>query len=416
MTFENCFHSGGKKFFRMGKQLHRPTLDDDSDEEETSDEEDDDEDQDVSSSKKRPSSAAANANLSSDEDDDDDDDEDEDDDDGDDDDDDNEEEEDTKKRKKRSSVRGGGGKRAKVSSFIDEEAEDDDEDEEDDEPYGSHHDPDDVVRKHYTEEDIRKEQMDEEALELMRQQDRRRAAAGFRFGAGDEERSAQEMARDIEDRHRMSRTSVNRSTLAHHPRRTAAGTGGGEERSGGGSAGAPRMVAPSRRDIDVDRPGGPEMITAVNQQSLVPSVADPSLWMVNCVTGKEQELVLQIMNKCVAFARLGKPLGIVGAIAAQTKGKIYIESFGEPAVAEAINSIRGLMMGSLRLVPIQDMTTVMTVVPKKKPGKNMYIVSPPGIHPPLYQYNGFLNTTISSHLTPFTSFPNASNISLVKSQ
>ena len=51
---------------------------------------------------------------------------------------------------------------------------------------------------------------------------------------------------------------------------------------------------------------------------------------------REQEMVLQIMNKCVAFARQGRPLGICGAIAAQAKGKIYIESYTEPAVVEAI--------------------------------------------------------------------------------
>mmetsp|Transcript_42198 Transcript_42198/g.101536 ORF Transcript_42198/g.101536 Transcript_42198/m.101536 type:complete len:839 (-) Transcript_42198:78-2594(-) len=76
---------------------------------------------------------------------------------------------------------------------------------------------------------------------------------------------------------------------------------------------------------------------------------------------------MQIMNKCAAYARQGNPLGIVGAIAAQTKGKIYIESYHEPSVGEAIGGIRGVMAGTARLVPIPDMTTVMTVIPKKKP-------------------------------------------------
>jgi transcription elongation factor SPT5 len=142
------------------------------------------------------------------------------------------------------------------------------------------------------------------------------------------------MARDIEERHRMQRRTVDRSIL--------------------------------ERDDD----GGMETnYSAVAQQSLVPSVSDPSLWMVSCANGKEEELIYQIMNKCSAFARQGRPLAITGAIAAQTKGKIYIESYSEPAVLEAITGIRGLMQYSMRLVPIQDMTTVMTVVPKKKPGK-----------------------------------------------
>ena len=226
-------------------------------------------------------------------------------------------------------------------------------------PYGTHHDPDDVVRKHYTEEDIRKEQMDDEALELMRQQDRRRAQAGNRFV---NERSVEEMAQEIEDRHRMSRTTADRRLGSQ--RRAPPIPGG----SKAGKSGSGSVVRRHQSVLD-DRPGGPEATNAVSQQSLVPSVSDPSLWMISCSTGKEQELVLQIMNKCVAYARQGRPLGICGAIAGQSKGRIYIESYSEPAVVEAITGVRGLLQYTMRLVPIQDMTTVMTVVPKKKPGE-----------------------------------------------
>jgi transcription elongation factor SPT5 len=107
--------------------------------------------------------------------------------------------------------------------------------------------------------------------------------------------------------------------------------------------------------------------TAIAQQSLLPSVSDPNLWMVSCSTGKEQELVYQIMNKCVAHARMGRPLGISAAIAAQSKGRIYVESFHEPSVLEAIQNVRGILFSTLRLVPIGDMTTVLTVTPAKKP-------------------------------------------------
>ena len=84
-------------------------------------------------------------------------------------------------------------------------------------------------------------------------------------------------------------------------------------------------------------------------------------------------MVYQIMNKCIAFARQGRPLGICGAIAAQTKGKIYVESYSEPAVVEAISGVRGLLQYTMRLVPIQDMTTVMTVVASKKPGTFLWL-------------------------------------------
>jgi transcription elongation factor SPT5 len=321
---------GGKFFQRQGKFLRPENADADEDEESS---EDDDEEE---PAPKPKVNNKADANLSSDDDDDDDDDEEE-----------EEEEEDTRKRKK-GGDNGKSSKRVKMSSFFDEEAEDDDEDDEEEEVYGTHHDPDDVVRKHYSKDEIRREQMDEEAREIIRQQDRRRAQAGNRFGRDEDddprakEKSVQDLARDIEDRHRMQRRTVDRSML-DHPQRA------------------------SHVD-DEEQVGGPEVYSAVSQQSLVPSVSDPSLWMISCATGKEQDLIYQLMNKCTAFARQGRPLGICGAIAGQTKGRIYIESFSEPAVVEAIQGVRGLLSYTMRLIPIGDMTTVMTVVPKKRPG------------------------------------------------
>jgi len=289
------------------------------------DDEDDDEDEseDEVSNQRGNATKKSNAKLSSSEDDDDDEEDDE------------EEEEKFRKRKASGKSVGNERKRPKASTFFDEEAEasEDDDEDDDDEPYGTHKDPHDVVKKHYTEEDIRREQMEEAALEIMRQQDRRRAQAGGRFG--DTERSVAEMAQEIEDRHRMQRRTVNRTDYLDQ--------------------------------VNEDT-GGPEYTPAVAQQSLVPSVSDPSLWMVSCATGKEMDLVFQIMNKCIAFARQGRPLGISATVAAQSKGRIYIESFSEPAVMEAILGVRGLLQYTMRLVPIQDMTTVMTVVSKKKMG------------------------------------------------
>jgi transcription elongation factor SPT5 len=123
---------------------------------------------------------------------------------------------------------------------------------------------------------------------------------------------------------------------------------------------------------DVSMGIGDVAMSTVGQQSLLPSVSDPSMWMFGCAAGKEEELVYQIMNKCIAYAKQGKPLGITAAVAAQTKGKIFIESFSEPAVLDAVQGIRNLLTYSKRLVPITDMTTVMNVVRKKKPGTSIY--------------------------------------------
>ncbi len=316
------FRSGGGKFLRPDQ------LDHDDDDDSSSDEEEDV----VVRQKNNDGDDKPSAKLSSDEDGDDDGEGDDDDDEEDDD-----EEEERSKKRRRESGGGGGSKKSKKAAaarnaFFDEEAEASDDDEEDEEAYGTHRDPDDVVRRHYTEEDIRKEQLDEEAEELIRLQDRRRAQAG---GRDLSEADVAEVAREIEERHRMQRSRVDRSVLD------------------GGAGGI----------------GGAEDYGAVAQQSLVPSVSDPSLFMINCSTGKEEELVYQIMNKCAAFARQGRPLGITGAVAAQSKGRIYVEAYEEPAVIEAMEGIRNLMHYTRTKIPISDMTTVMTVRPSKRPVK-----------------------------------------------
>jgi Early transcription elongation factor of RNA pol II, NGN section len=164
-----------------------------------------------------------------------------------------------------------------------------------------------------------------------------------------------EISREIENRHRLQNRRVDRSVLLDRAvpesRAITRPQGGGAAAI---SAGAKSAAAPPIEDMEEEI----GYTQAVAQQSLMPSVSDPSLWMVSCLTGKEQELVFQIMNKCTALARQGRPLGISAAVAAQSKGKIYIESYNEPSVVEAIQGVRGLMQYTMRLVPIGDMTTV----------------------------------------------------------
>lgn len=220
-----------------------------------------------------------------------------------------------------------------ASSLFVEEAEADDDNEEEEEEES---DPHDVVKKHYTEDDIRRENMDDEAQEIIRRQNQRRQKTSLFTSNADVE----DIARQFEERNRREKSFV------------------------------------ERRDIDEVEggQGGRNDLSTVTQQSLLPSVSDPSLWMFKCSTGKEQELVFQIMNKSISFARQGKSLGITSAVAAQSKGRIYIESFSEPGVMEAIDGMRSLLQYTKTLVPINDMTTVMTVQPKKKPVEKNQLV------------------------------------------
>lgn len=344
-----------KKFFRPPPQQLEDDDDDDSDED---DSEEDEEDTPIAAAEPAVSKITANRNGKSirtttntnlsDDDDDDDEDEEEDDDE-----DDEEGEEEVEKNRKRKHGGSSGPSKKKTkaaSSFFDMEAEASDDDD-DEEAYAGGKDS---------------EQMDEEAREIIRQQDRRRAASG-RFG----DRSVADITREIESRHRMQRRTVDRSALLDRAvpetapiireRERDRGVGGGG--GGGGGGGTSASISALHAEAEVG------YTAAVAQQSLVPSVADPSFWMVSCLNGKEQELVFQIMNKCTAHARQGRPLGICAVIAAQSKGKIYVESFSEPAVIEAIKGVRGLLQYTMKLLPIGDMTTVMTVVSKKKPVK-----------------------------------------------
>jgi len=231
-----------------------------------------------------------------------------------------EEEEQPKKRPAPSSSRPS--KRPKASAFLDLEAEASDDDDES------------------VNEDAAGEGMDEETQALIRQQDRRRAQQGANW----DKQSVSEITAGITERHRLGATRIPRSRL-----------------------GDAAPVA-ARRQYTQSVADTPIYAQAVAQQSLVPSVQDPSLWMLSVPTGKEADLVMQLLNKLAAAARnSGQAPGICSAIAAQTRGKIYIEAFGEPAVKDAIQNVRGIMPSTMKLVPVKDMTTVMTVQPTKKP-------------------------------------------------
>ena len=230
------------------------------------------------------------------------------------------------------------------TSFFDEEAEASDDDEDD---------------ERLKDKDISKEYADEETKAMIAQQNRRREREGGwleNIGRGLSDDKAKDdadvarIARELEERHRSQRRVV---------RPAAGGRGLGAREGRGVRAGA------AMEDDDI---GGPSY-GAVSQQSLVPSVSDPNLWMFSVMPKKETELVYQIMNKCVAYAKRGTPLGITSVVTAQTKGKIYVESYSEPAVMEAVQGVRGVLVGTMVKVPLSDMTTVMHVVPKKVPGE-----------------------------------------------
>ncbi|CAK4078924.1 unnamed protein product [Aphanomyces euteiches] len=122
-----------------------------------------------------------------------------------------------------------------------------------------------------------------------------------------------------------------------------------------------------RGNDDEDEDNLESVQSAVAQQSLLPSIQDPRLWVFKCKPGREQHLVLALMNKFLEMSKRGQPLHIKSVVASSSKGFIYVESEREPYAKDAINGIRDIFQWSMKLVPIHEMTSVLTIQSKKTP-------------------------------------------------
>ncbi|TYI92712.1 hypothetical protein E1A91_D02G089700v1 [Gossypium mustelinum] len=105
-----------------------------------------------------------------------------------------------------------------------------------------------------------------------------------------------------------------------------------------------------------------EETTDVEQQALLPSVRDPKLWMVKCAIGRERETAVCLMQK---FIDKGVELQIRSVIALDhLKNYIYIEADKEAHVREAVKGLRNIFPAKIMLVPIREMTDVLSVESK----------------------------------------------------
>ncbi|XP_046987782.1 transcription elongation factor SPT5 [Schistocerca americana] len=111
--------------------------------------------------------------------------------------------------------------------------------------------------------------------------------------------------------------------------------------------------------------GGEEMSDEITQQTLLPGVKDPNLWMVKCRIGEEKNTALLLMRKFIAYQFTNEPLQIKSVVAPEhVKGYIYIEAYKQPHVKAAIQNVGNLRMGQWQqqMVPIKEMTDVLRVV------------------------------------------------------
>ncbi|KAJ4950709.1 hypothetical protein NE237_027541 [Protea cynaroides] len=105
-----------------------------------------------------------------------------------------------------------------------------------------------------------------------------------------------------------------------------------------------------------------EEATDVEQQALLPSVKDPKLWMVKCAIGHEREAAVCLMQK---YIDKGSELQIRSAIALDhLKNYIYVEADKEAHVKEACKGLRNIYSQKVMLVPIKEMTDVLSVESK----------------------------------------------------
>ncbi|XP_065880695.1 putative transcription elongation factor SPT5 homolog 1 [Euphorbia lathyris] len=105
-----------------------------------------------------------------------------------------------------------------------------------------------------------------------------------------------------------------------------------------------------------------EETTEVEQQALLPSVRDPKLWMVKCAIGRERETAVCLMQK---YIDKGPELQIRSVVALDhLKNYLYIEADKEAHVREACKGLRNIYAQKIMLVPIKEMTDVLSVESK----------------------------------------------------
>ncbi|KAK0412800.1 hypothetical protein QR680_006417 [Steinernema hermaphroditum] len=105
----------------------------------------------------------------------------------------------------------------------------------------------------------------------------------------------------------------------------------------------------------------------VAQQSLMPTNADPKIWIVKCQPGTERMQLMRLLKKQMAHSIDPKlePLKITSVVVRDAiKGLIYIEAFSKHAVNQAIEGISALNSYDIRMVPQAEMADTLRVVKK----------------------------------------------------
>ncbi|EME28587.1 RNA polymerase II transcription elongation factor SPT5 [Galdieria sulphuraria] len=103
----------------------------------------------------------------------------------------------------------------------------------------------------------------------------------------------------------------------------------------------------------------------IEQQGLLPTVQDPKLFLVKCRIGREKEAVICLLQKYYEYNQKKTPLDFFSAVAPEhLRGYVYVEAYTADSVKEAIDGLRILFPSTLKLIPIEEMVDVLSIVPE----------------------------------------------------
>ena len=95
-------------------------------------------------------------------------------------------------------------------------------------------------------------------------------------------------------------------------------------------------------------------------QFLLPTSADPKLWLVKCRPGKEKSVVQTLMKKFIDLQEKGTPLLIQSALCRENlKGYVYIEAYKQAHVVHALAAVHNVYSTKISLVPLAEMVHVL---------------------------------------------------------
>ncbi|KAI3880861.1 hypothetical protein MKW92_026820 [Papaver armeniacum] len=128
-------------------------------------------------------------------------------------------------------------------------------------------------------------------------------------------------------------------------------------------------------------------VNDVEQQSRLPSVNDSKLWTVKCAVGREREAAFCLMQKCYDLPGMH----IRSAIALDyLQNYIYVEADREAHVREACKGLKMLDTRKIVLVPIKEMTDVVSAK-----GKAVDIVNDMWVRMKIGIYKGDIAKVVS---------------------